>query len=214
MFLNKVIGVYKTVQGEGKYVGRKCLLVRLSGCPVGCVWCDTDYDPKRARSVVIDDSILLEDCEFVLITGGEPIYNTETLRIVKGIKEVGGKVHLETSGHITEKVMDYAMEIFGEVDVVCVSPKLPSAKVKIGLDVVRLRKALKVAREWFLKFVIANEMDIKEMEWIASRLEVKEYYVMLEGRTIEELRKKAHLIELLPKGVILSPRLHIEIGVD
>lgn len=97
-----------TVQGEGYWSGTLVDFIRLSGCPVGCSWCDTGYAdggknlPRMERSI----GELLDDLKSprVVISGGEPFIHKDLPDLVQALLDVGKKVHIETSGSFWKDV--------------------------------------------------------------------------------------------------------------
>lgn len=91
---------FKTVQGEGKYLGVPMTFVRFAGCSVGCPKCDTDYGHKLSMS----SKEIASHCaklrlEWVWITGGEPTDQMDGLIDLVGLlAELGHKVALASSG--------------------------------------------------------------------------------------------------------------------
>ena len=114
----RVMESFYTLQGEGFHSGRAAYFVRLSGCDVGCVWCDVkeswEIRPEQVKSVdEITNLIVTYPSEFVVLTGGEPaMYNLTEL--VNKLKEYKMYVAIETSG---------VYPLSGDVDWYTFSPK-------------------------------------------------------------------------------------------
>jgi 7-carboxy-7-deazaguanine synthase len=100
----QVTEIYKSLQGESTYAGLPCVFVRLTGCNLRCVWCDTEYSfyggRKMAPAQVFDEvSRLSPNSGLVEITGGEPmLQERELIPFMERLLECGYKVLLETSG--------------------------------------------------------------------------------------------------------------------
>ena len=99
-----VVEVFKSVQGEGHFVGYPMVFVRLAGCSVtSCrIRRDCDEAPWRATkhrsaSELIDDVQALQSSGIVCITGGEPT-DHDLIPLVSSLNSAGYRVHLETSG--------------------------------------------------------------------------------------------------------------------
>ncbi len=97
-----------TVQGEGYWTGSLVDFIRLSGCPVGCPWCDTGYGdggaklPRTYRSI---QELLAEiKSPRVVITGGEPFIQKHLPDLVQALLAEGKKVSIETSGAFWQEV--------------------------------------------------------------------------------------------------------------
>ncbi len=109
---------FYTIQGEGFHTGKAAYFIRLSGCDIGCRWCDSKITWKTAmlgvRSIEsIVEKVLQTPAKSVVVTGGEPtLYNLAPLTNL--LKKNNVKTFLETSG---------AYEITGLWDWICLSPK-------------------------------------------------------------------------------------------
>lgn len=110
--------IFYSIQGEGAFSGTPAVFVRLAGCNLACDFCDTDYSLKFFASV--DDVVarvreLGGACPMVILTGGEPLAQRETLLLIDALRAAGKRVHIESNG-----------TMFAELpaDVwLCVSPK-------------------------------------------------------------------------------------------
>ncbi|MDP2822406.1 MAG: 7-carboxy-7-deazaguanine synthase QueE [Sulfuritalea sp.] len=105
----RVTEIFHSIQGESSRVGLPTVFVRLTGCPLRCVWCDTAYAFSGGESLAIDDIVQRVagfDCATVCVTGGEPLAQKNCLPLLAALCDAGHSVSLETSG---------ALDI-GEVD--------------------------------------------------------------------------------------------------
>ena len=72
----KVNEIFYSIQGESSYAGTPCVFIRLTGCNLRCVWCDSEYSFYDGRKFSIDE-ILTEikkyNCNLIEVTGGEPL---------------------------------------------------------------------------------------------------------------------------------------------
>lgn len=98
-----VTEIYHSIQGESTWAGLPCLFVRLTGCPMRCRWCDTVYAFEGGRAMSIE-SILEElrrhDCRLVEVTGGEPLAQRRTPRLIAELCDLGYTVLVETGGGV------------------------------------------------------------------------------------------------------------------
>jgi 7-carboxy-7-deazaguanine synthase len=96
--------IFHSIQGESTHTGRPCVFVRLSGCDLRCVWCDTAYAFHEGRKMSVDE-VLREvsgrHCPLVEITGGEPLLQEDVYPLMQGLLDLGRTVLLETGGHRT-----------------------------------------------------------------------------------------------------------------
>lgn len=98
-----MVEIFYSLQGEGSYAGTPAVFVRLAGCNLACDFCDTDYVLKFLAS--IDDVVarvreIGGDCPMVVITGGEPFAQRETLALIAALRADGRRVHVESNGTI------------------------------------------------------------------------------------------------------------------
>ena len=99
----QIIETFKSVQGESTHAGKVCFFIRLAGCNLRCVYCDTSYawDGGTARSV---DDLVAEavsaGCDTVEITGGEPLMQSETPLLAEKLLDAGKNVLIETNGSL------------------------------------------------------------------------------------------------------------------
>ena len=95
--------IFYTLQGEGSFTGTPAVFVRLAGCNLACDFCDTDYSLKFIASVGDVVRRVREaggNCPMVVITGGEPFAQSETLDLIAALRADGRRVHVETNGTI------------------------------------------------------------------------------------------------------------------
>lgn len=98
-----IIEIYKSVQGESTFAGLPCIFVRLAGCNLRCVWCDSEYTfsgGKKMSVAEIEKAVHeLAPCKLVEITGGEPMLQERgLLPFIDGLLAGGYTVLMETSG--------------------------------------------------------------------------------------------------------------------
>lgn len=99
----QIAEIFYSIQGEGTHTGTPAVFVRLAGCNLACDFCDTDYSLKFVASigdVVQRVRELARDCPMVVITGGEPFAQRETLALIAALRADGRRVHVESNGTI------------------------------------------------------------------------------------------------------------------
>ena len=101
MIMLLVNEIYPAICGESRFIGRPCTLVRLTGCHIRCLWCDSEHSFAGGRSLATTD-IVEEVREHgfatVLVTGGEPLLQAEVVDLMRSLLDDGRTVLLETSG--------------------------------------------------------------------------------------------------------------------
>ncbi len=97
----RISEIFHSLQGEARSVGRPTVFVRLTGCPLRCVWCDTPYSFNGGQLMEIDallDTVRGYGARFVCVTGGEPLAQPECIELLQKLCDEGYEVSLETSG--------------------------------------------------------------------------------------------------------------------
>ena len=97
----RVTEIFHSIQGESSRVGLPTVFVRLTGCPLRCVWCDTAYAFSGGDALTIDEvlqRVAQFDCGTVCVTGGEPLAQKGCLPLLDTLCDAGYSVSLETSG--------------------------------------------------------------------------------------------------------------------
>ena len=96
--------IFFSIQGESTYTGRPCVFVRLTGCDLRCVWCDTPYAFQDGRKLDVDEVVAdvgRYRCDLVEITGGEPLLQEDVYALMDRLLAAGATVLLETGGHVS-----------------------------------------------------------------------------------------------------------------
>ncbi len=97
----RVSEIFHSIQGESTRVGLPTTFVRLTGCPLRCVWCDTEYAFTGGEIMSLAEIQARIDaigCPNVCVTGGEPLAQKACLPLLKSLCDAGYSVSLETSG--------------------------------------------------------------------------------------------------------------------
>jgi len=105
----RVTEIFHSIQGESTWAGLPCTFVRLTGCPLRCVWCDTAYafhGGTRMEIVEVLAAVRAKGCRLVEITGGEPLVQPGAAALARRLLEEGCTVLVETSGALDVSVLD------------------------------------------------------------------------------------------------------------
>ncbi len=166
----KVVEVFRSVQGEGKYIGAAQVFVRFAGCNLNCSWCDAshardmnapgllEYTPE---DLWVKVEKLWMGCHSVSITGGEPLVQVDFLKEFLPILKIYKiKVFLETNGTLS----DALHAIIDDVDIVSMDVKLPTSTGGVAMwdeHVKFLRTAW--GKDVYIKAVISNSTQMEDM---------------------------------------------------
>ena len=101
--------IFYSLQGESRTLGHPTVFIRLTGCPIRCSYCDTKYAFSGGQSFSID-SILQKvatfSTKYVLVTGGEPLAQDNTIMLLSKLCDLGYEVSLETGGMLDVSKVD------------------------------------------------------------------------------------------------------------
>lgn len=97
----RITEIFHSLQGEARTVGLPTVFVRLTGCPLRCVWCDSEYAFQGGEQISLDDilaNVAQHQARYVTVTGGEPLAQKGCLDLLTKLCDAGYEVSLETSG--------------------------------------------------------------------------------------------------------------------
>jgi 7-carboxy-7-deazaguanine synthase len=123
----RITEIFYSLQGESNTVGLPTVFIRLTGCPLRCVYCDTAYAFTGGLRMTLPDilsKVAQYGTRYVTVTGGEPLAQPVCLALMTALADLGYKVSLETSGALdvsavdarVVKVMDLKTPSSGELD--------------------------------------------------------------------------------------------------
>lgn len=152
----KVCEIFASIQGESTYAGLPCVFVRMTGCNLRCVYCDTTYAYEEGIEMSGDEIIEKVKgygIKLVEITGGEPLLQKDVLSLMERLLDDGFTVLLETNGSVSIKDVDKRAVIIMDI-------KTPKSGMFEKMDLLNL-KYLKHNDE--AKFVV---IDREDYEWV------------------------------------------------
>ena len=219
----KIAEIFKSVQGEGIYIGQEQIFVRFYGCNLNCKFCDTKlYNYTEYESLDLYRYIKSNYRRFhsISLTGGEPLIQKDFLKhFLPLLKKSKFKVYLETNATLPSALKD----IIDFIDIIALDFKLPSST---GLKELynEHEQFLKIAleKDAFIKAVICytTELaDFKKAIQIISRNK-KETPFLLQPNTFELSKAlmdkikdyKSIALEFLP-DVRIVPQMHKLVGI-
>jgi 7-carboxy-7-deazaguanine synthase len=123
----RITEIFHSIQGESTWAGLPCTFVRLTGCPLRCVWCDTEYAFHGGDKMEVEEVVARVEeigTPLVEVTGGEPLVQPGAFTLVAALLDRGFTVLVETSGAVdvspldpgAHKIMDLKCPGSGEVE--------------------------------------------------------------------------------------------------
>jgi 7-carboxy-7-deazaguanine synthase len=163
----RITEIFYSLQGESSTVGIPTVFIRLTGCPLRCSYCDTEYAFSGGEKKEIED-IVSEvgsyKTRYVTVTGGEPLAQAACLELMSRLLDLGYIVSLETSGAINVSAVD--SRVIKVMDL-----KTPSSG---ELNKNLYQNIQHLAKNDQVKFVIGNEEDYNWSKQIVSEYQLTE----------------------------------------
>jgi 7-carboxy-7-deazaguanine synthase len=159
----RVTEIFRSIQGESTHAGRPCTFVRLTGCPMRCVWCDSEYTFTGGEHFSLDD-VMREvhslGCKLVEVTGGEPLAQREAFVLIRRLCDEGFEVLVETGNYDSTEGLDPRAKVILDV-------KCPASGEEARNDWSNLERLREDRDE--VKFVVADEAD-----WLYAKRVIEE----------------------------------------
>ena len=191
--------IFYSLQGEAKEVGIPTVFVRLTGCPLRCNYCDTAYAFKGNNPLSIQhilDEVAQYNTRYVCVTGGEPMAQSNCLKLLDSLIDSGYKVSMETSGSIDIAPVNNKVSIVMDI-------KTPSSTEEHqnryeNLPILKSKDQL--------KFVIASRSDF---DWCNEILDNHEVESEILFSPVYESLKPVQLADW-----ILEKRLNVRLQIQ
>jgi organic radical activating enzyme len=220
----RILEIFHSIQGEGKYAGVPQVFVRFFECNMHCVWCDTPAsigDGKREyKEISLDDTLaqvnaLYDNAHSVSITGGEPLLQEGFLKnFCHALHRGGKKIYLDTNGTLPDALAG----MIKDIDIIAMDIKLPSStKQKAFWS--EHKEFLKIARrrEVFIKAVISLNTRVEDVLKAAKLTAavdpeilfiLQPNYLDMKKGVIEECVGHQKLCAKILKDVRILPQVH------
>jgi 7-carboxy-7-deazaguanine synthase len=192
----RVTEIFHSIQGESTYAGQRCVFIRLTGCPLRCTWCDTDYSFYGGTTLSIDEVLARVreyGCQLVEVTGGEPLAQPEALPLIVRLCDAGYTVLIETSGAIDVQPVDQRAKLI--LDVKCPGSGMTDRMHWPNLD--------RLTAKDEAKFVLASRTDYEWARGIVAQYRLADRCTVLFSPVFGSLDLR-HLAEW-----ILADRLSV-----
>ncbi|MEN8374243.1 MAG: radical SAM protein [Gemmatimonadota bacterium] len=161
--LLRVTEIFHSIQGEGTWAGLPCTFIRLTGCPLRCVWCDTEYafhGGERMTLRAIVERARSIGTPLVEVTGGEPLVHPGAFRLCTLLLDAGFTVLVETSGALDVGPLDPRAHKI--MDLKCPGSGESHRNLWSNID--------KLTGRDEVKFVVADRVDY---EWARETIAVR-----------------------------------------
>lgn len=156
----KIYEIFHSLQGETSRIGLPTVFVRLTGCPMRCTYCDTEYAFSGGGNLEVAE-ILQRVAEFgtkyVTVTGGEPLAQKECYGLLQALCDKGYSVSLETGGAIDIAPVDPRVSIILDI-------KTPASNEEKNM---RWENVNHISAKDEIKFVLCNRADY---DWAKAKL--------------------------------------------
>jgi 7-carboxy-7-deazaguanine synthase len=169
----RVTEIFRSIQGESTHAGRPCTFIRLTGCPMRCVWCDSEYTFSGGDHISLTqvmDQVRLFGCRLVEVTGGEPLAQESCGELIAALCTKDYEVLVETGGYLSTADVDPRASII--LDVKC--PASGEAERNHWPNLERLR-----ADKDEVKFVIADFED-----WAYAKKIIEKYKLIQRTKAV------------------------------
>jgi len=157
----RISEVFTSLQGEALTSGLPTTFIRLTGCPLRCVYCDSAYAFKGGEQRSIPDLVSLSEASrtnLVCVTGGEPLAQPNCLSLLTSLCDAGFEVSLETSGAIDISAVDPRVSIV--LDLKTPGSRESSKNLLSNLQLIREKDQVKV--------VVIDEDDFRWFELLCD----------------------------------------------
>ena len=160
----RVTEIFRSIHAESTHAGRPCTFVRLTGCPMRCVWCDSEYTFTGGEHFSLDDvmrEVYSLGCKLVEVTGGEPLAQKNAFELIRRLCDEDFEVLVETGNYVSTAGLDPRAKVILDV-------KCPASGEEPRNDWSNLER-LRGDRDE-VKFVVADEGD-----WLYAKRIIQEY---------------------------------------
>ncbi len=157
----KIYEIFHSLQGETSRIGLPTVFVRLTGCPMRCTYCDTEYAFSGGSNMEISDilaKVATFGTKYVTVTGGEPLAQKECHALLKALCDAGYSVSLETGGAMDIASVDTRVSVILDV-------KTPASGEDKNM---RWENITHIQAKDEIKFVLCNRADY---DWAKAKLD-------------------------------------------
>ncbi|ALS94095.1 7-carboxy-7-deazaguanine synthase QueE [Xanthomonas oryzae] len=176
----KITEIFLSLQGEAEAAGWPTVFVRLTGCPLRCVYCDTAYAFHGGEWHDIDDilaEVATHGVRHVCVTGGEPLAQKRCLVLLQKLCDAGYDVSLETSGALDVSAVDPRVSRVVDIKTPASGEEARNRWENLPLltarDQIKFVICSRADYEWSREIVAAHALDRRCTVWFSpSKSEV------------------------------------------
>jgi len=164
----KINEIFYSIQGEGKWVGLPNIFIRTTGCNLRCNFCDTKYAYENGENMSINEiytSIKNYNCKNICVTGGEPLIQEETLKLIDFLLKKDYKMCLETNGSLDIKDFVNKKFLMISLDIKCPSSNMHEKMFFKNISLLRAKDQI--------KFIVKNIKDYEYAKQILKKYSTK-----------------------------------------
>ncbi len=158
----QVTEIFFSLQGESLTVGLPTIFIRLTGCPLRCSYCDSDYAFSGGEKLTVEQilkQVFPYKTKHITVTGGEPLAQRGCLQLLTKLSDLGYQVALETSGALSLDGVDSRVSIVMDIK----TPGSGEESRNLYENLERLKAGDQI------KFVISDRGDYEWSKGVASR---------------------------------------------
>ena len=176
----RITEIFHSIQGESSFAGQPCVFVRLTGCPLRCTWCDSEYTFYGGTDMALEDvlaKVQSYGCRLVEVTGGEPLHQPDAFPLIERLCAEGYEVLVETSGAIDITPVDRRAHVIMDV-------KCPGSGMTDRMDWKNLDR---LTGKDEAKFVIKDRADYEFARQVVQKHDLARRCSVLFGPAFGEL---------------------------
>lgn len=194
--------IFFSIQGESSRTGLPSIFIRLTGCPLRCQYCDTEY-AFRGGEMMTEQQILQHiqqyPCHTVCVTGGEPLAQKGCVDLLKQLADAGYQVSLETSGAIDIGQVDARVLIVMDLK----TPDSGECEKNLWSNIAQLKADDEI------KFVICSQQDFAWAQQVIQQHQLEQRAQLIFSPSYHQV-EPADLAEWLLKSGIQA-RLQVQL---
>ena len=197
----KIYEIFHSLQGETSRIGLPTVFVRLTGCPMRCTYCDTEYAFSGGGNMQIADilaKVASFETKYVTVTGGEPLAQKECYTLLQALCDAGYSVSLETGGAMDIAPVDNRVSIILDIK----TPTSNEEKNMLwgNIDHIKLKDEI--------KFVLCNREDYDWAKTKMTELKLTEKCPILFSPSYHDLSAEALA------GWVLADKLPVRMQIQ